>query len=231
MECIDIKYSNKTDYTNRQIQTALLTLIEEKSFDQISINDIIDSVHCARSTFYRYYDDKYDLLQTIETKLLKKIDDHRQQQNPLTDNNHQFIQSSLESGLQYFKANFAEFHALLGPNGDHQFENKLEDGFNQRYAQLITANSVELELVRLAITAMSIRMLKYWLFNPEKISMADITESMTKIMSEGPLQYLHDHLQYASGNTMPLGPYNNTHNCSKVHKAKENADNKGNSHS
>ncbi|GEO68184.1 TetR/AcrR family transcriptional regulator [Levilactobacillus acidifarinae] len=194
-----MNYFHKTDYTNQQIQTALLTLIEQKPFEQISVNDIIGVVHCARSTFYRYYDDKYDLLQTIEGQLLKKIEHQRQRVTPLTTTDQHFIQTSLESGLQYFQENFKEFHALLGPNGDHQFENQLEVGFDQRYAQVITATGVNYELIRVSITAMSLQMLKYWLFNPEKISTTEIATVMTQIMAEGPLNYL----QRLSNQTTP----------------------------
>ncbi|UNL61776.1 TetR/AcrR family transcriptional regulator [Limosilactobacillus mucosae] len=51
-------YENKTNYTRRQLQNAMIELLEEKPFEKITINDIASHVHVNRSTVYRYYDDK-----------------------------------------------------------------------------------------------------------------------------------------------------------------------------
>ena len=48
----------KPTYTRRQLQNAMIELLEEKPFEKITINDIASHVHVNRSTVYRYYDDK-----------------------------------------------------------------------------------------------------------------------------------------------------------------------------
>ncbi|MDF9445568.1 TetR/AcrR family transcriptional regulator, partial [Limosilactobacillus mucosae] len=78
-------YENKTNYTRRQLQNAMIELLEEKPFEKITINDIASHVHVNRSTVYRYYDDKYDLLETIEDQLLAEMNDLRDSFNPLAD--------------------------------------------------------------------------------------------------------------------------------------------------
>ncbi|OLN23673.1 TetR family transcriptional regulator [Domibacillus antri] len=58
--------SNHTKQRTTQfIMKALLDLLAEKPFSAITVNDICDKSMIHRSTFYRYYDDKYDLFNQV----------------------------------------------------------------------------------------------------------------------------------------------------------------------
>ncbi|GEN36295.1 TetR/AcrR family transcriptional regulator [Aneurinibacillus danicus] len=57
--------------TRQSIQEAVMFLISEKDFDEVSVTDITECANINRSTFYSHYQDKYDLLNKIvEEKLL-----------------------------------------------------------------------------------------------------------------------------------------------------------------
>lgn len=51
--------------TERDIQQALLTLLNSKTFRQVTVADICQLSMTSRSTFYAHYLDKYDLLDKI----------------------------------------------------------------------------------------------------------------------------------------------------------------------
>lgn len=56
--------------TVRDFQNALLTLLKTNSFDQLTIDQICNEALLHRSSFYRYFKDKYDLLeQTLDTQI------------------------------------------------------------------------------------------------------------------------------------------------------------------
>ncbi|MYV16026.1 TetR/AcrR family transcriptional regulator [Furfurilactobacillus milii] len=55
--------SFRQEKTRQELINAMRTLLMHKPFEQISVNDICEQSHNHRSTFYRYYHDKYDLLQ------------------------------------------------------------------------------------------------------------------------------------------------------------------------
>lgn len=52
-------------HTKRKIQNGLIELLEDYSFQEISTKMICAYCGINRSTFYDYYQDKYDLLDTI----------------------------------------------------------------------------------------------------------------------------------------------------------------------
>jgi len=58
--------NNKTDRrvqrTRQLIQEAMVSLMLEKGYEKITIQDIIDRANIGRSTFYAHYKDKEDLL-------------------------------------------------------------------------------------------------------------------------------------------------------------------------
>lgn len=56
--------------THKALCNSLNTLLETKEFSSISIQDIADQADIAKATFYRYYPDKYALLEEIIDTLL-----------------------------------------------------------------------------------------------------------------------------------------------------------------
>lgn len=51
--------------TQKLIREALIALIEERSFDDITVGEIAERAMVSRAAFYRYYQDKYDLVEKI----------------------------------------------------------------------------------------------------------------------------------------------------------------------
>ena len=51
--------------TRKLLQQALMELTVEKGFDTITVSDITARAEVNRSTFYRHYLDKYDLLEKL----------------------------------------------------------------------------------------------------------------------------------------------------------------------
>lgn len=69
---------NSTDLriikTNRAIKEAFLTLLKQKSFDNISVKNLCDMAMISRGTFYLHYQDKYDLADTIENDAIEELE-------------------------------------------------------------------------------------------------------------------------------------------------------------
>lgn len=56
------KKDRRVQRTQQLLEGALLSLIKEKDFDTVSVQEIIDRANIGRATFYAHYDSKEDLL-------------------------------------------------------------------------------------------------------------------------------------------------------------------------
>jgi AcrR family transcriptional regulator len=56
------KDDRRVQRTEQLLRTALVSLIEEKGFEALTVQDIIDCANVGRATFYAHFDNKQDLL-------------------------------------------------------------------------------------------------------------------------------------------------------------------------
>lgn len=52
--------------TDKAIRQALITLLKTKSFEKITVQDILDETPVTRSTFYKHYHDKYEIVEKMQ---------------------------------------------------------------------------------------------------------------------------------------------------------------------
>ena len=67
------KKMQKKTITKKLIRSALATLLEENSLDEITVQQIVDNALINRSTFYLHYQDKYDLYDSLVQELLNDL--------------------------------------------------------------------------------------------------------------------------------------------------------------
>ena len=65
--------SRKNLYTKKVIIESLTSLLKEKSLPKITVTDLCNLADINRSTFYRYYEDVYDVIQKSEEILYNNI--------------------------------------------------------------------------------------------------------------------------------------------------------------
>lgn len=131
-------YEKKRRKTEKQIEDSLLQLMKEQTFETISIRQLIDLAEVNRSTFYRHYLDKYDLLEKIEDRLL--------------DDLQAYYQEALESAclfklekdfkvedyihekqnlFHFFEPYLEDLDILLGPNGSPTSSQRLQEALRE----------------------------------------------------------------------------------------------------
>ncbi len=67
------KEDRRVQRTRQLLEAALLSLIKEKEFDAISVQEIIDRANVGRATFYAHFDNKEDLLESGFDDLLATL--------------------------------------------------------------------------------------------------------------------------------------------------------------
>ena len=119
----------KRERTRKAIQNALIEECGEKPYLSITIGDICSRANINRSTFYRYYDTKDELLREIEDEYIKDL----QTMCPTVfsiplDSSQETItryQSELEKVFAYHLANKKLSSFLLSPSGDPYFAHRI----------------------------------------------------------------------------------------------------------
>lgn len=99
---------NKQDLRVQKTHQALITsfsdLLQTKSFEQITVQDLCAKANVRRSTFYRHFNDKYDLLNHVVGTL---IDHFRELYLPdiNPDNPRQFFEKLMRDVLTFIHDN------------------------------------------------------------------------------------------------------------------------------
>src|SRR5204863_2572885 len=65
--------------TQELLKTALMSLIQEKGFEALSVQDIIDRANVGRATFYAHFDSKEDLLASGIENLRESLKERQRQ--------------------------------------------------------------------------------------------------------------------------------------------------------
>ena len=77
------------EITKEKLATALITAMEEKALDKITVKEIIEKAEVNRKTFYYYFPDIYGLLEWVISrecnKLVSEIQNNRDYENALND--------------------------------------------------------------------------------------------------------------------------------------------------
>lgn len=135
--------------TDKAIRQALISLLKKKPFEKITVQDILDETPVTRSTFYKHYHDKYDIVEQMQDDFLNTLAELSREahENP----NHALLsQSNLiheqkevllpllnvhteKVNLHEVFAKFSELHYLNHSNNpDKELQAKV-------YAHMITA--------------------------------------------------------------------------------------------
>ena len=61
-----MKKDLRVQKTLNAIDSAIITLLEKKPFESITIQDISSEAMINRGTFYTYYKDKYELIESYQ---------------------------------------------------------------------------------------------------------------------------------------------------------------------
>lgn len=161
-------YSNKTIQTKRRIQEALLDLLQDSYFHNISVQEIADRAGIDRSTFYRHYLDKFEIVEQLETDILNGL---RQYHKEMLE--QQKDGTSHVSNLFTYLSPWMETLAiLLGPKGlvecRENFRQTLHTCFQNELKSEQASLSRDMEELLLQYKVSSFMgMFFYWIHHPD----------------------------------------------------------------
>ena len=114
--------------THKFLQEAMIELITEKSFDALTVGDIAERAMINRATFYRHYQDKYDLVAKIFEETTNELVENMKPFHK--DTGQSETENPPEIWIQVFEhvADHARlYRAMLGKNGSSWFAARMRE--------------------------------------------------------------------------------------------------------
>lgn len=120
------KMDRRVRKTRTQLKEGLARLMQKKSINEITVKELVDEVDINRSTFYLHYTDIYQMLQQIEEEAMEEIKRVMKDYPPTPTNK----ETAFHFVVEFFSILYSNRDlclALLGPNGDMAFVEKIEN--------------------------------------------------------------------------------------------------------
>ncbi len=187
--------------TRKLLQKALLEAATDKGFAQVTVSDIAERAMVNRATFYRHYQDKYDLLRQYIADLSGLIDSEARESSSddSADESPEDLPGGLVHLLKHLQAHADFYRVMLGKQGDpafcaQSFRPYIEQGFRRLLSGHVApagAARPPIDLVVSYVLHAGVGAIVWWLqdgqaFTPEQIavwlhqlSMAAINASLT----------------------------------------------------
>jgi len=133
--------------TRKLIREALIALIEERSFDAITVGEIAKRAMVSRAAFYRYYHDKYDLVEQIFEEAIHTL---MREIGPASrhlpgDLDPQYLPEPWVKLFEHFAGYERLYRVLLGGKGSSWFVTKmrtyLADAMSERLQQSVCSSN------------------------------------------------------------------------------------------
>jgi AcrR family transcriptional regulator len=103
--------------TRRMIDEAMMTLLEEKPFNEINVTELCEKADINRNTFYAHYEKPLDVLKHLENKMMDQIADALL--------NTDLSESVIEKVLMVLESNKRLTKILLSDHMGSDFSEKL----------------------------------------------------------------------------------------------------------
>lgn len=178
--------------SRQYLVAALIHLMDQKTIDEITVQNLVEEAQVARSTFYSQFEDKQDFLDTITDEIFTQL---RKETKP--DSYARESGLSSKSNCKYYVKHFqyiaghAEFfRVMLGRNGLPSFRQKMEESARITYTEILNQFSDEdlslpkAYLIQYIISA-HIGITSKWLEDGMKYSPAYLAELLTHLTFQG----------------------------------------------
>ena len=167
------------------LSNALKELLEEQSFEKISVSDICERCHMNRKSFYYHFKDKYDLVNWIFDTEFVEVN----QVNTLyiQDENYSFDDrwKNIEITCNYFYENRTFYRRLLKVDGQNSFVSHFREFIHPllrlRVEDLLGMHDVP-ELVYDFVVDGVIWAIKRWLLDKNCVSTEEFMFSLKKMI-------------------------------------------------
>lgn len=180
--------------TDHLIVDEFCKLYQAKLISKITVRELVNNCHINRSTFYKHFYDVYDIRDQLEQKFIQNfknaiLQNLHMKRNNLVANLTQCFPKALEKNQTYLKVLIAH-----NPNAPHTI-NRLFQELVPFYRKILhVEKSKEADAVLTFYTAGFCSFFMNWNNNDQDLSIAEMTNLLAKLLSQGLLSVLEEYI-------------------------------------
>jgi AcrR family transcriptional regulator len=114
-----MKTDARVRYTHMMIKNSFISLLKKTPLNKISVKSICDMAEINRATFYKYYDDVYNVIEKIENELLEEL------QRLIGSTTSNSVVETFETILKKIQTDGDVYTTLFSNNGDNLFPSRI----------------------------------------------------------------------------------------------------------
>lgn len=174
-----------SNITKLALSNALKELLEEQSFEKISVSDICERCHMNRKSFYYHFKDKYDLVNWIfDTEFVEVNQAHALDATNLSTN-FDDRWNNIEIMCNYFYENRTFYRRVLKVDGQNSFSSHFREFirplFRLRVEALLGVEDVPDMVYDFAVDGV-ICAVERWLLDKNCISVEEFMFNLKKLI-------------------------------------------------
>ncbi len=178
---------------------ACVELVQEKEFQHITINEIVNRADLNRGTFYLHFADKYDMMDSFENEMIEKIEEVILSNLPDEPSDQLFIQTrydTIKELINCLEENKELLQLLLKSSHHSSFQAKLRSKlkvvFEERILPDFNKSSLNIptDLFVVIFTSAALGIIEYTFQSDAPIESEQLTEFLINVMINGPAKTL-----------------------------------------
>ncbi len=174
--------------TTLALQDSFMSLLKEKTFEEITVGEICDRAMVRRATFYNHYADKYDFLAEFmrqkSAMFQKELTEHHQAENIVDLSTNMFLKFITFIEDQHFSQNIVSSHlfSTLMPMLTEEIQSNLE-GSLAAFEEKNGALPVHRYVISNYCAGGIIQLSKSWFLHPEAMTKEELLDEYNKLIA------------------------------------------------
>lgn len=191
--------------TLKQIDEALLENLSEMPFEKITVDQLCQTALINRSTFYKYYKSKYDLM---EQYLKRIMEEFRKQMdvafiNASPENIHHLIyQKNFEKALRYIYKHKKEYKILWTIPMEYEVFSEMVQVIHDNILDNLWSQNNGLspdlyaDLYARLFASDMMTLVRWWLRYEEAVTIKEVQNIMVNNMKQGMFRTFWEHMEH-----------------------------------
>lgn len=172
--------------TKKNLYEGLLSIMKDKSFEEIKVSEICSVSLTNRSTFYDHFNDKYELLASLikdlEEELTKKLE-----QNKNLETEKDYYMKMIELLFDHISENISIYSSIIKNNTNSIANDMFKDTLLKDVEKHIKSNhtdhgNIPVEIITIFYVSAVINVCVYYISDPTRYKKEDILSYLNELV-------------------------------------------------